>query len=220
MNKAFIITLSKIESSISTAKEMIEPLNLFGFDVNLFEGAYGNEITELFIDQKRQLHPVDHNGKETKRNRKTSGPGAMGCFYSHYKLWEECLALDETIWIFEDDIAFIRPYYPVQFDEILITVVGSWTSIFAADPYQVLAKEPCALAYPGVCLPGTPGYAITPVAAKKLIDAYKDTYTASDSAIRASIVNIKLHSHLMGRALVEEDGKISLTKLRDWNSNK
>lgn len=214
--KAFIISLSKIESSIITAKAMIEPLQSYGFDVELFEGSYGNEMPSLFKEQGRTFHPTDHRERPSKATRKTTGPGAMGCFYSHYRLWEKCIELDEPIWVFEDDIEFIRPYYPVEFEEVLITVPGSWTDIFEVDPYDEPSIEPTALPYTKPCVPGTPGYAITPNGAKKLVEHFAKTYTCSDGAMRSSVIKIQVHSHVMGRALVAEDGKVSLTKKKDW----
>jgi glycosyl transferase family 25 len=214
--KAFIITLSNIPSSLETATEMLAPLKSYGFEVELFEGTYGDEAVNLFQEQNRLLHSIDHEGNLTKENRKVAGPGAMGCFYSHYRLWQKCVELDETIFIFEDDVKFYRPYYPVDFDEILLVAAGSWDSIYPLNAEEEPTIPPTTLSPNIPCLPGAVGYAITPRAARKLIAEYANTYTAADSAIRSSIVDIKIHSHLMGRALVEEDGKVSLTKKRDW----
>jgi glycosyl transferase family 25 len=218
--KAFVITLSKIPSSLETATQMIAPLESYGFKVELFEGTYGNDAVSIAAEEGRTLHPVDHKNEPTKVNRKVSGPGALGCFYSHYRLWQKCLELNETIFIFEDDVKFYRPYQPVKFDEILIVALGDWLGVCGVDFMIDLKKEPNVdpgtAQFCGSCLPGAVGYGITPTAAKKLIEEYSKTYTAADSAIRSSIVNIKIHTHLIGRALVEKDGKVSLTKKRDW----
>ena len=215
--KAFIISLSKIPSSIETAQAMIEPLQSYGFDVELFEGSYGDDMPELFAHQGRIFHPTDHNEQPSKANRKTVGFGAMGCFYSHYRLWQKCVDLNEPIWVFEDDVEFIRTYYPVEFNDVLITVLGSWRQMLDVDPYIEPTIEPTALDFSNPCLPGTAGYAITPVGAKKLLKHYANTFTCVDGAMRRSVIEIKYHSHLMGRTLEEnEKGNISLTKKRDW----
>jgi len=208
---AFIISLSKIPSSIKTARAMIDPLKKFGFDPILFEGTYGNDAVNLAKLENRKLHPIDQEGNPTLETVRTSSPGALGCFYSHYRLWKKCIELNRPIWIFEDDVVFLRPYYPVDFDEVLITVLGSWKRIYERDVHIEPKKQPEAELFPGPCLPGTPGYAITPKAAKKLLKEFSTTFTASDSAIRSSIIDIKIHSHLLGYALGNEDGKISLT---------
>jgi hypothetical protein len=184
--------------------------------VELFEGTYGNDAVKLIDDEHRTLHPTNQNGDFNSPNFKVSGPGVIGCFYSHYTLWKKCVELDEAIFIFEDDVTFVRPYVPVEFDEILIVALGSWTSVFSADIYQEPDCEPCAKYYPGRCLPGAVGYGITPTAAKKLLNEFNCTYTSADSAIRTSVVDIKIHSHLIGRALIAEDGKESLTRSKNW----
>ena len=216
--KAFIISLSNIESSISSANSMLGPLTSYGFIADLFEGTYGSEVLEIFQNENRFLHPVDHNNEPTKPNRKVAGLGAMGCFHSHYRLWQKCVDLNETIFIFEDDVKFYRPYYPVEFNEVLLVATGSWNSIYSVDVKEEPTIPPTALSVNIPCLPGAVGYAIKPNAAKKLIDEYKNTYTAADSAIRSSLVDIKVHSHLMGRALVDIDGKVSLTNSKIWDS--
>jgi GR25 family glycosyltransferase involved in LPS biosynthesis len=65
-------------------------------------------------------------------------------------------------------------------------------------------------------MPGCCGYAIKPHAAKKLLEIYKNTYLPADNAINVHHVNIQLHSHLMGIALIKKDGKKSLTRHGAW----
>jgi hypothetical protein len=65
-------------------------------------------------------------------------------------------------------------------------------------------------------MPGTCGYAIKPHAAKKLLDCYKTTYLSSDNCINKNLVNIEIHSYVMGLALTKKDGKKSLVKTRMW----
>jgi glycosyl transferase family 25 len=140
----------------------------------------------------------------------------IGCFYSHFNLWKKCIELNEPIFIFEDDVLFVRPYIPVDFEEVLIVALGSWTSVYDGDVYAEPSGSPCAKYYPGKCLPGAVGYGITPQAAIKLVNEFKNTFTSADSAVRSSVVDIKIHSHLIGRALVSSDGKESLTRSKRW----
>ena len=55
--KAFIINLSRIESSRSTAVKVKESLDNFGIDSELFEGSYGNETLKLFKEQAKTCFP-------------------------------------------------------------------------------------------------------------------------------------------------------------------
>lgn len=216
--KAFVIYLPNIESSAHTARQMVKPLKDMGFDVTLFEGTYGDDALKLAQSEGRTLHPIDQEGNPTPDTIRTRGAGALGCFYSHYRLWQKCVELNEPIWIFEDDVKFIRPYHPVAFDEVLITVLGSWKRMYERDIYQEPKERPHAQEFPSACVPGTPGYAITPCAAQKLLTEFKNTFTASDCAIRRSVVDIKIHSHIMGEALTDKDGKKSLTNSTYWDN--
>jgi len=216
--KAFIITLSKIPTSVETAVAMIEPLRSFGFDVELFEGTYGHEAEKIFDQETRLLADKDHKGQPPPKTIKSTGPGAKGCFYSHYRLWQKCVELDQPIFIFEDDVVFTYDrYHPVEFDELLIVAVGNWSWIVTKLP-DYSHKLPNAVKFNGLCLPGTVGYAIKPKAAKKLLKEYEKTYLPADVAIKSSLINIEIHTHVIGRALTKEEGKISLVKTKLWNS--
>lgn len=214
--KAFIISLSKIPESLSTATEMIPYLQENGFDVELFEGTYGNDAILMAETEGRTLHPTLHNGKLTKQRSKLCNPGVLGCFYSHYRLWQKCVEFDEPIFIFEDDVTFVRPFHNVDFQEVLIVAVGSWKKVSKIDIMKETIIEPQALMFDGPCLPGAVGYGITPAAAQKLVTEFQHTFIAADAAVRSSIVTIERHSHIIGRALVEEDGKVSLTQCKEW----
>jgi GR25 family glycosyltransferase involved in LPS biosynthesis len=227
--KSFIICLSKIESSLSTATAMQRVLDSYGMENQLFEGSYGNEVIERYKKINRRYHPWNFKGgpnaepfSDEYRDSQLN-PGVMGCFDSHYRLWEKCVELDQPIMIFEDDVSFTRPYHPVEFDEVLITVFGNPTK--SAKYYHYLTDstgEPRAEGYWQSSMPGTPGYAIKPIAAKKLVDMFKHTFLASDNAIMSAIVKIQVHSHVMGRALVGADGKKSLVRGKNkfWDTYK
>lgn len=226
--KAFIICLSKIRTSLESALKVKEKLDEYGMPCELFEGSYGSEVKQQYNEIGRRYHPWNFkNGpldpftdefRDSQQN-----PGEIGCFDSHYRLWQKCVELNEPIMIFEDDVFFTRPYHPVEFEEVLITVFGNPSK--SAKYYHYLthpAGEPRAEGYWQSSMPGTPGYAIKPGGAQKLIDMYKDTWLPSDNAMMTSIVNIKVHSHVMGRALIGEDGKKSLVrgKKNFWDTYK
>jgi GR25 family glycosyltransferase involved in LPS biosynthesis len=117
--------------------------------------------------------------------------------------------------VFEDDVMFTRTYYPVDFDDVLITVFGNRNK--SAKYYHYLTDpngEPRAEGYWQASMPGTVGYAINPHAAKKLVDYYNkhNTFLPSDNAMMTALIKIQVHSHVMGRAMHSEDGKKSLVR--------
>jgi GR25 family glycosyltransferase involved in LPS biosynthesis len=70
--------------------------------------------------------------------------------------------------------------------------------------------DPAALPYDDYHIPGTPGYAITPQGAKKLVHRYCNSYLPSDIAMNKKVVDIKIHSQVMGTAIIDE--KTSLVR--------
>jgi GR25 family glycosyltransferase involved in LPS biosynthesis len=152
--KAFIISLSKISSSLDSANNVLAKLIEFGFDAQLFEGTYGDEANKLFDNDRRRIaqygiktekisitefkkrYPSSSIPKEVSsidvrielKNDPKIGkilrPGVKGCFYSHYRLWKMCIELNEPIFIFEDDVIFERGYTPVVWDDVLMLCTG------------------------------------------------------------------------------------------------
>jgi glycosyl transferase family 25 len=166
----------------------------------------------------RTPHPWGIKGPSVPMDRahdsfgKITKPGVKGCFYSHYRLWEKCVELDEPIIIWEDDIVLSRPHISVEWEEILVLALGHQTK---SEKYMSLltdpSGDPAAIEYLQVSMPGCCGYAIKPVAAKKLLEEFKNTYLPADNAINQYIVQIQIHNYIMGIALVKKDGKKSLT---------
>ena len=218
--KTFIIHLSKIPSSLESALQLQEDLKSINLKAELFEGTYGNEAEELMKEENRVIHPVSFKGTliDDHYIAKNNRPGVKGCFYSHYRLWQKCVDLDETICVFEDDVNIVRPLTMVDFEDVLIITLGARKS----DRYKHFLYEPLgeprAEYYHNSSMPGTTGYLISPQGAKKLLSTYKHTYLASDNAMNTMAIDIKIHSHLVGLASLD---KKSLTRSTEfWNKFK
>jgi glycosyl transferase, family 25 len=231
--KAFVISLSKIPSSIETAIPVLNQLKEYGFDAELFEGTYGDEAVKLFNQEKRGVYPLGikfDKYKSSLRRRKISfveknktlRPGVIGCFYSHYRLWQKCVELDEPIFIFEDDVIFVNDYYPVEWEDVLLVCTGKMA--YRHERYSGYLfnppSEPSVIKLPNTSMPGAVGYGITPNGAKKLVHEYKSMILPADTAMNSFIVTLEMHTRLMGRAAIDEDGKTSLTKTRMWGGTK
>lgn len=218
MYKSFIIHLSKIESSLESALILQKDLKNIDIDAELFEGTYGHEAEKLIKKENRSVHNINFKGNEIDERGigKAMRPGVIGCFYSHYRLWKKCVKLNETICIFEDDVKIIRPLIPIEFKDILVTVLGAKKNRKYIHYLQDPQGEPKAEEYYNSSMPGTPGYMITPQGAKKLLNCYKNTFLPSDNAINTSVVDIKIHNYLIGEANLE---KKSLTKATKFWTN-
>lgn len=225
--KNFVICLSKIETSLSTALKLKSQLDNFGYETELFEGTYGTDAVQMMEDEGRTIHPVGIKGPTASIDEndrsvlKMQSPGVKGCFYSHYRLWKKCVELNEPITIWEDDIVLVRKYTPIDWDDVLVLALGHPAkSLKYIDYLENPEKLSEAKEYFQSSMPGCCGYAIKPHAAKKLIDTYSKTYLPADNAINQQLVTIQIHSNIMGKALVKKDGKKSLTRTTFWNTYK
>jgi GR25 family glycosyltransferase involved in LPS biosynthesis len=222
--KNFIICLSQIEASLTTATNLKGQLEEYGAWVELFEGTYGNDAIVMMEQEGRVFHPWGIKGPNCpadpndKSVLKASTPGVKGCFYSHYRLWQKCVELDEPIIIWEDDIVLSRPFKPVRFQDVLVVALGHPTKSQGYLNYLENPKgRPAAKTYRQTSMPGCCGYAIKPHAAKKLVETYAHTFLPADNAINQYHVQIQIHNYITGTALVEKDGKKSLTRTKFWN---
>jgi len=179
------------------------------------------ELQEYIRPEKWEEFVSEHKFSVTRQHRlygseleKSSLPGVIGCFYSHYDLWKVCSRLDEPIMIFEDDVVFMRPFIPVQWQEVLILSLGK--SSFRKSPYREYLDAPTDNPQPmpwrAFSMPGASGYAIKPDAARKLTKKYDRYYCPADNAINQNVVLIEIHNYLMGRNSLPEEGNISMTR--------
>lgn len=222
--KTFIIHLSKIAPSLETALNLKNQLEKFDIKADLFEGTYGVDAEQQMLKERRTLHHEGIKGTldlSSPALEKMQTPGIKGCFYSHYRLWQKCVELDEPILIFEDDIVLSRPYISIDWKDVLIVALGhpkkspNWMK-YLEHP----TGDASAIAYTHSSMPGCCGYAIKPHAAKKLLDTYSNTFLPADNAINAKIVTMELHNYIMGIALTKTSGKASLTRTKFWNTYK
>lgn len=221
--KNYIICLSKIQASLITAQHLQAQLADYGVSAELFEGTYGNDAEIMMAQEGRTFHPWGIKGPNCaadpndKSVLKASSPGVKGCFLSHYRLWKHCAELNEPIIIWEDDIMLSRPLIPIEFQDVLVLALGHPTKSqgylnYLEDP----TGEPAPQEYRQASMPGCCGYAIKPHAAKKLVETYEKTFLPADNAINQYLVKIEIHNYIMGTALVDKDGKQSLTRTKYW----
>ena len=103
--KNFIICLSKIEASLKTATDLKNKLESYGETVELFEGTYGVDAVKMVLDEGRKMHPWGIKGPpadgiiDPMLHDVNLTIGEQGCFYSHYRMWQKCVELNEPITI-------------------------------------------------------------------------------------------------------------------------
>lgn len=178
----------------------------------LVRPEYWNEFKQNYAWKIYEKQRIGTDEGKMKR------PGVVGCFYSHYGLWQRCVELGEPIMIFEDDVKFYRGWTPVDWEGVLILSLGK--SSFLNEPYQTYLENPSGTPQPmpwrQFSMPGASGYAIKPNAALALVKAYRDWYRPADNAINQEHTKLEVHNYIMGRNTLDTEGNISMTKAKDW----
>jgi GR25 family glycosyltransferase involved in LPS biosynthesis len=215
--KAYVIGLSRIPSSNSSAQRVVNDLKKFGLDAEFFEGTYGDNVTDVFTKENRVLYHTSFKGNPVDDEYRAAcmRPGVMGCFHSHYRLWQQCVKQNQPILIFEDDVIFERGFIPVEWHDVLLLATGKevYTHEFYASKLYTPTGDPRAGKFKGKVMPGAVGYGLTPGGANKLVSFYKNTFLPADNAMNIRVVNLQCHTYLMGRA---DTNKKSLTKTNHW----
>ncbi len=194
---AKIIYLSEIKFSIKIAKTCIEQAKKFGVEVTPFKGIHGYNASQylkkLFIKPKYFF----------KRGRR----GVIGCFLSHYLLWNECLKFNKPYLILEHDGFFIN-----NLPDTILETFDDILKLDNEDPYSENYEERISdnrkievskyfnpnsknleLNGTGNYMQGAYGYIIKPAAAKKLILwVKKNGFLPSDIQMGDKIVDIKV----------------------------
>jgi GR25 family glycosyltransferase involved in LPS biosynthesis len=216
--KAYIIHIVTDPKKNINTNNLVQDLTTYGIDAEIFDGVPGNIAKELVVTNNLKLWPYNVKGQQIDNDdvdwHKLSRPGVIGCFLSHFQLWQKCKQLLEPIMIFEDDVKFYRSWIEVPWNDVLILSLGkkSWLR----KPYRNYLEHPVGIPqakpWRNRSMPGTSGYAINPCAAEKLINFYQGYYTASDNAINCDVCELQIHSHVMGRHMTRQEGNVSLTK--------
>ena len=98
--KTKIIVLQNSHISQSMGAKCIARAKEFGIDAEVFHGIDGRDAHDILFKLKlRQYKPKMKGGRL----------GVLGCFLSHYFLWEECVLANEPYMILEHDAYMIRP---------------------------------------------------------------------------------------------------------------
>lgn len=199
MLKFKIIRLKDNGISEKYAKECVEQGAKFGYDIEYFDAIngkdYANHLTSLKIIARYKF----------KKGR----TGVLGCFLSHFYLWQQCVNDNVPFVILEHDGYFIK--------SLPDNVLDNFTDVLkldGLDPYSksyvreletqknnstIFEKYNNPQAkfieknQTGNYLRGAYSYIIKPHAAKKLIDrVYSHGFVPADQQIGDAVVDIKV----------------------------
>jgi glycosyl transferase family 25 len=160
--KVFVINL---ERSVDRKKHITNELNRFGVEFEIFNAVDGNvnlKYREKYYSEIIRLLCYANSLSNSQ----------IGCFASHFELWEKCVAINENIIILEDDIDLMLNFKEgmekIHQNISKLEYIRLW-GIF--DRKSTLINSDIKLYNKGPS--GMQGYAITPLAASRLIQHAK-----------------------------------------------
>lgn len=196
--KVFIIAMPWHAGSQERADVAMGSALEQGYDACKFTAC--DPLQGLEVIHSRNLH-AGHTGPY---GALTDYKGAVGCYGSHYLLWERCAEMGETIIIAEHDALFTRRWDNPQFADVLhlnchgSSVRKEWAPAARGDsiaPIQdgVYRMNFKPFDWPGyTTMPCNYAYAIKPHAAVALLaDARINGHGFADRVIREPVVIIE-----------------------------
>ncbi len=160
--------------NLATAHErrafMQDQLDSLGLTYEFFDGVHGASQPD---------HPLFSKYNDAERARRR-GPGVslnlgqLGCFASHYLLWERCVALDQPIIVLEDD-AHLQPSFMQFYREA--AAFSSTYGLVWLQPDLSKKRRDIRIGKQGAFVvkkllkgaTGTTGYLISPPQARRLL---------------------------------------------------
>jgi len=121
--KCYIIRLEGNAHSCQMAQECYDQAILHGLSPSYFNAINGNDAAFHY----------ENTGVTPKRKMKKGRPGVLGCFFSHYYLWQECIKTNTPFIILEHDGYVLKPLP----DNILDT----FEDILKLDRYDPYSKN-------------------------------------------------------------------------------
>lgn len=208
VKKKFIITLLQLPESVQAANRCIEYARRHEMHhgMELWPAVDKFQALEFFKSHGFTWRHTDYNfelGKDPLPE--------MGCFASHYLLWERCVELGEAIVVLEHDAIPVAPIPSLRFRHVILLSRPAWRpESHLLD--TIRNTPPGEVFYPLELLDAAHGYAITPEGAGRLIDATRtELIVPADSFINKRHVDILYHHPY----LVDFDYRFSTIDKRD-----
>ncbi|RPF67460.1 glycosyltransferase family 25 protein, partial [Helicobacter pylori] len=240
--RVFIIHLSPKTCQNFSLKEthittLLESLKLQGISYEIFDAIYSKisptqlhplilehlhpsfMVEDLLAFCKNEKHPpcaLKNFFYALKHCGKRMGFGELGCYASHYSLWQKCIELNEAICILEDDIVLKERFKEsLEFCDKHINELGY---IRLMHLEENVAKQKTPVKGVSQILNfkdgiGTQGYVLAPKAAQKLLK-----YSAKEWVMPIDCVMDRHYWHGVKNYVLEEFA-IACDEMNTQNSN-
>jgi len=172
--KSFVIVLKDHPQSELYGDTALQSGSQLGWNLEKFDAIDGRKYQLSDFGLQSPTHP-----KKVKRFFER--PGVVGCFLSHYILWNRCVELNESIGIFEQDVIFQKSLPNDLF----------FSEVLRLDHFHE-GKDHGT----GRWWEGTHGYFISPTGAKKILNwiSEKGIWNA-DMMLGSNIVDIQFNEN-------------------------
>lgn len=204
--KICVISLKRSPERRENIKKQLDAL---GLEFEFFDAVDG---------RAEPPHPLFSNYNYAKRLWLTSGKlpsrGELGCYASHYLIWQKCVSSEKPILVIEDDASInsnICRFLPII--EEKINVYGFLRLEPETEKCELFTKEKSSeydISFMSNNFGGTRSYAIAPHAAQKLITGSERWCMPVDNYI-GSLYLHKMPSYLLKPFIVENPEKFGTT---------
>jgi GR25 family glycosyltransferase involved in LPS biosynthesis len=189
--KTFVITLDNLDISESQFNECLESAKKFNWTIEKFSASRGTDITE---NSWKEISVTPLYYKKTMEL-----PGVWGCFFSHFRLWNMCIALDEPIVILEHDSIIQGPWPNLEIDNEIVKLHKQYKTVRFDEDSGNWTKSAHA-------------YCLLPKHAKTLINFSRNFGAyAVDVMIGSFVIPFKHYNSKKDVSLVERQHKFSTT---------
>jgi glycosyl transferase family 25 len=107
IDKIFVINLKSRTDRLENIKLLIDQLKLDKKKIEIFEAVVGNKISNDEINNILSISSLDTLLNKSTNHKDIRSKGAIGCYLSHYKIWEKVVNDNlNNVLILEDDIYY------------------------------------------------------------------------------------------------------------------
>jgi hypothetical protein len=189
--KTFVIVMKNFDIIESQFSDCVKRAELHNWNVDRFSATIGTEIAEE--DWKEiKVQPLLHK-------RSMDKVGAHGCFFSHFRLWNKCVEMQEPIVILEHDAIITAPWPEINLNNALIKLHHRFKTMRWDDDSGEWSKSSHA-------------YCLSPIHAQRLMDFSRNVGAfALDAMLGTKVVPLSFLNQKGERSLVERQNTYSYT---------
>lgn len=105
IDKIYIINLKFRNERLINMKSLINKINIDKNKIEIYEAIDGSELKNDYINSILSISSLDSLNNISKNHKEIRTKSAIGCYLSHYKIWEKIIKEDlNNVLILEDNI--------------------------------------------------------------------------------------------------------------------